>query len=142
MFEDPGESAATFSTTAPFKRPRGRPPLSGKAKMKRMLAANSENPKNGSSFLTSEKDSPEGENGPECIVPPIPPADPNAPNPLKVRSISTSFQSQRLMALLLTNGPLVSTDIFRLIPGVSADQMQGILDVRILETCMQVVLLS
>ena len=129
MFEDPGDSAASFSAAAPFKRPRGRPPLSGKAKMKRMLAAHSEYPRHRPSFLPNEKDSPEGENGMECIVPPIPPVDPNAPNPLKVRSISTSFQSQRLMALLLTNGPLASTDIFRLIPGVSSDQMQGILDV-------------
>lgn len=50
-------------------------------------------------------------------------------NPLKVRSISTGVFTQALLGALMTGPPLSISEIAALIPNVTLDQLQGILDV-------------
>ena len=56
-------------------------------------------------------------------------AQPSTGNPLKVRSISTGGFTQALLGSLMTGPPLSVSDISKLIPNVTLDQLQGILDV-------------
>lgn len=51
-------------------------------------------------------------------------------NPLKVRSISTGVFTQTLLGALMTGPPMSVQEISALIPNVTLDQLQGILDVR------------
>jgi hypothetical protein len=51
---------------------------------------------------------------------------------LKVRSLSTSVQSQKIVNYLLTGNPLSALDIMALLPHVVPDQILGILDVSFL----------
>jgi hypothetical protein len=115
----------------PVKRGRGRPRLSGKSpKKNRSISAGNikrERTKDQTSIpkISLPADSLDKS---QVYNDPIL-ADSNVPNPLKVRSISTSFQSQRLMSLLLTNPPLTVEDMLKLLPGVILEQLQGMLDV-------------
>jgi hypothetical protein len=54
---------------------------------------------------------------------------PSTGNPLKVRSISTGVFTQTLLAALATGPPRSVSEISALIPNVTLDQLQGILDV-------------
>lgn len=59
----------------------------------------------------------------------FPEPPPSTSNPLKVRSISTGVFTQALLGILMTGPPLSMAEISKLIPNVTLDQLQGILDV-------------
>ena len=140
------ESLPSTLSSEPIKRGRGRPRLSGKSVRKIRTASTGKIKRERTkdrilapkvtllsdiAALTADNSSVQKEGGHVAASGYNDPtlADSNVPNPLKVRSISTSFQSQRLMNLLLTNPPLSVEDILKLLPGVIMEQLQGMLDV-------------
>lgn len=144
--------AATLSM--PLKRPRGRPPLlnkppkTPKSASPRSVHSNDDDASASSaapavvssSSASVTKRSLDAMHKASLIRPQVPigagtcgaEGDGDAMQQLKVRSLSTSVQSQKIVNYLLTGNPLSALDIMALLPHVVPDQILGILDVSII----------